>query len=81
MKITLLGGEDANANQLASRVKEAAAELELDYEFKWITDPTEISSDAVAQIAPVLLIDGEIKVSGEAEIPEVDELKKLLQGQ
>ncbi len=78
MEIKILGEKCLKCDKLAKRTREALDQMGLDCEIQRVSDPNEIATDSAAQIAPVLLVDGEVKVSGEVGVPTVEELKELL---
>ena len=75
MKIQILGTGCAKCTKLADFTKEAADELNLDYELIKVTDINEIMGFGV-MMTPALAIDGNVKFSG--KVPSVEDLKKIL---
>jgi small redox-active disulfide protein 2 len=75
MKIQILGTGCPKCTKLADQTKQAADELNLNYELIKVTDITEIMNFGV-MMTPALAIDGAVKFSG--KVPTVEELKKIL---
>lgn len=74
-KIQILGTGCAKCLKLAQNTEIAAKELGIEYEIIKVTDIREIMSFGV-MTTPVLVVEGEIKLSGTASSAE--EIKKLL---
>ncbi|ADN02085.1 thioredoxin family protein [Spirochaeta thermophila] len=76
MKIQILGMGCPKCQKLTERAEQAARELGLSYELVKVTDPQEIMSFGV-MMTPALAVNGKVKLEG--KVPEVEEVKKLLQ--
>ncbi len=74
--IKILGGGCPKCKALAEMAKEAADELNLDFEIEKVTDMNEIMSWGV-MFTPALVVDGEVKVSG--SVPSKEKIKAFLQ--
>lgn len=75
MEIKLLGTNCAKCRMLETNVRQAIRELDLSLKIRKVTDFNEIIAYGIMQI-PVLLINEEIKASG--EVLTVDEIKKMI---
>ena len=76
MKLQILGTRCAKCTALAHATEQAAQALGLPYELEKVTDLNHIMSFGV-MMTPALVVDGKVKVSG--KVPNVNELKSLLQ--
>ena len=76
MKLQILGTGCAKCNALMQATEQAAQSLGLPYELEKVTDLNQIMSFGV-MMTPALVVDGKVKVSG--KVPNVNELKSLLQ--
>lgn len=76
MKLQILGTGCAKCNALTQATEQAAQSLGLPYELEKVTDLNQIMSFGV-MLTPALVVDGKVKVSG--KVPNVNELKSLLQ--
>ena len=74
-QLKVLGPGCSRCEQLAQLTREAAEELELEYELEKITD-LDIFISYGLMMTPGLVVDGELKVQG--QVPSVKELKSLL---
>jgi len=68
-KIQVLGTGCPKCKQLAENAEMAAKTLGLEYELEKVTDINEIMKFGV-MMTPGLAVDGEVKVSGKAALPE-----------
>lgn len=75
MKIQILGTGCPKCEKLAETAESAAQALGIEYEIEKVRDITKIMEFGV-MITPALVVDGEVKVSG--NVPSVDALKQLL---
>ena len=75
MKIEVLGPGCPNCEKLGERVRTAARELGLDFEYFKVTDIQKITGYGV-MMTPALVVDGQVKLSG--KVASVDEIKKIL---
>ena len=75
MKIEILGTGCARCEKLAANAEAAARGLGIDYELRKVADLNEIMKRGV-MITPALMIDGEVKVSG--NVPDEAELTTIL---
>jgi small redox-active disulfide protein 2 len=76
MKLQILGTGCAKCNALTQATEQAAQSLGLPYELEKVTDLKQIMAFGV-MMTPALVVDGKVKVSG--KVPNVNELKSLLQ--
>jgi small redox-active disulfide protein 2 len=76
MKLQILGTGCAKCNALTQATEQAAQSLGLPYELEKVTDLNQIMSLGV-MMTPALVVNGKVKVSG--KVPNVNELKSLLQ--
>lgn len=76
MKIEVLGTGCAKCNALEAAVKQTAERLGLDCEIEHVRDIAKFAAYGV-MMAPALVIDGEVKVTG--KVPREAELEKILQ--
>lgn len=76
MKLQILGTGCAKCNNLTQATEQAAQALGVPYELEKVTDLKQIMAFGV-MITPALVVDGKVKVSG--KVPNVSELKSLLQ--
>jgi len=76
MKLQILGTGCAKCKALTQATEQAAQALGLPYELEKVTDLNQIMSFGV-MMTPALVVDGKVKVSG--KVPNVNELKSLLQ--
>ncbi len=75
MEIKILGTNCAKCRMLETNVRQAIRELDLSLKIRKVTDFNEIIAYGIMQI-PILLINEEIKASG--EVLTVDEIKKMI---
>ncbi|MCM8815517.1 MAG: thioredoxin family protein [Candidatus Omnitrophica bacterium] len=75
-KIQILGMGCPKCKKLAENAETAAKELGIEYEIVKITNINDIMNFGV-MMTPALAVDGKVKVSG--RIPDVEEIKKMLQ--
>jgi len=75
ISIKVLGPGCPRCENLAQRTREAADQLDLDYELEKITDILEFPEYGV-MMTPGLVVDGHVKVQG--RVPSIDEIKRLL---
>lgn len=75
-KIKVLGPGCPRCDQLAAAAKQAADQLDFDYELDKIKDISEFPSYGL-MLTPGLVVDGELVVQG--KVPTVDEIKVLLE--
>jgi len=75
MEIKILGTNCAKCRMLETNVRQAIKDLDLSIKIRKVTDFNEIIAYGIMQI-PVLLINEEIKASG--EVLTVDEIKKMI---
>lgn len=76
MKVQVLGPNCDKCNQLADWVGVAAGQLHMPIELIKVTDIAEIMKFGV-MMTPALAIEGQVKIVG--RVPDVDEIKRLLQ--
>jgi small redox-active disulfide protein 2 len=76
MKLQILGTSCAKCNALTQATEQAAQSLGLPYELEKVTDLNQIMPFGV-MMTPALVVNGKVKVSG--KVPNVNELKSLLQ--
>ena len=74
-KIQIVGGGCARCDQLARNAEEAARDLDIDYRLRKITSYRQMSRMGIL-LTPALVIDGEVKSSG--NVPTVEEIKEIL---
>lgn len=74
-KIQILGTGCPKCEKFAELAKEAADNLNLEYELVKIQDITEIMGFGV-MMTPALAVDGEVKISG--KLPSLEEIQNLL---
>jgi small redox-active disulfide protein 2 len=74
-KLLILGTGCAKCDKLVERTREAADDLDLDYELAKVGELNEIMKYGV-MVTPALVVDDEVKCTG--RVPEVDELRALL---
>ena len=74
-KLQVLGTGCPKCKKLAQNAEAAAKALGIEYELEKVTDINEITAFGV-MMTPALVVDGEVKVQGEA--PDPDELAGLL---
>ncbi|KPK50930.1 MAG: redox-active disulfide protein 2 [Thiotrichales bacterium SG8_50] len=75
-KLVILGPGCPRCEKLADDTRQAAEELNLDFQLYKITDISAISSFGV-MTTPALVVDGDVKCVG--KLPSLDELKTMLQ--
>ncbi|MBN2328985.1 MAG: TM0996/MTH895 family glutaredoxin-like protein [Candidatus Omnitrophica bacterium] len=75
-KILIFGIGCPKCQKLAANAKQAAAELEVEYELEKITGINDITRFGV-MATPAIAIDGAVKCSG--KLASVDEIKEWLQ--
>jgi len=76
MKLQILGTGCPKCRKLTENAEAAARELGVEYTVEKVTDINEIMKFGV-MMTPALAVDGEVKVAG--KVPDVEELKELLQ--
>jgi small redox-active disulfide protein 2 len=74
-KIQILGTGCAKCKKLAELAKEAAGELDIQYDLEKVTDLNDIMNFGV-MVTPALVVDGEVKIAG--KVPKIDDIKKML---
>lgn len=74
-KIQILGTGCPKCNKLAEAAKEAAIELEVEYEIEKVTDLNEIMSFGV-MMTPALVVNGEVKAAG--RVPSNSEMLEYI---
>lgn len=75
-KLQILGSGCPSCNRLAELTKQAATEMNVEFEMEKVTQIDRILSFDVAS-TPALVVDGEIRVVG--RVPSVAELKQIIQ--
>ncbi len=75
-KLQILGSGCPSCNRLAELTKQAATEMNVEYEMEKVTQIDRILSFDVAS-TPALVVDGEVRVVG--RVPTVAELKQIIQ--
>jgi small redox-active disulfide protein 2 len=75
MVIQILGMGCAKCRKLEENARQAAAELNLDFQVEKVKDLQQIMAFGV-MITPALVVDGVVKVAG--KVPGVEEIKKIL---
>lgn len=75
-KLQILGTGCPSCNRLAELTKQAATEMNVEFEMEKVTQIDRILSFDVAS-TPALVVDGEVKVVG--RVPSVAELKQIIQ--
>ena len=73
--IKILGTGCPRCDQLAAAAKQAADQLDLEYEVEKVKDISEFPSYGL-MLTPGLVVDGDLIVQG--KVPTVDEIKVLL---
>ncbi len=76
MQLLVLGTGCAKCTKLYEATEQAVQSLGLQYELEKVTDLKRIMSFGV-MTTPALVVDGQVKVSG--NVPAVDEIKTMLQ--
>ena len=74
-KIQILGTGCPKCRKLEQAAREAADELDIEYELNKVEDMNEIISFGV-MMTPALVVDDVVKVSG--KIPNMNELKEMI---
>ncbi len=74
-KIMVLGPGCPRCETLAKLTRQAADDINIEYEFEKVTNIGEFLKYGM-MMTPGLVVDGELKVQG--KIPSLDELKSLL---
>ena len=74
-KLQILGTGCPSCNRLAELTKQAATEMNVEFEMEKVTQIDRILSFDVAS-TPALVVDGEVKVVG--RVPSVAELKQII---
>ena len=74
--IKILGTGCPRCDQLAAATKQAADQLDLEYELEKVKDISEFPSYGL-MLTPGLVVDGDLIVQG--KVPTVDEIKILLE--
>lgn len=75
-KLQILGTGCPSCNRLAELTKQAATEMNLEFEMEKVTQIDRILSFDVAS-TPALVVDGQVRVVG--RVPTVAELKQIIQ--
>jgi len=75
-KLQILGSGCPSCNRLAELTKQAATEMNVEFEMEKVTQIDRILSFDVAS-TPALVVDGEVRVVG--RVPTVAELKQIIQ--
>lgn len=75
-KLQILGSGCPSCNRLAELTKQAATEMNVEFDMEKVTQIDRILSFDVAS-TPALVVDGEIRVVG--RVPSVAELKQIIQ--
>ena len=75
-KLQILGSGCPSCNRLAELTKQAATEMNVEFEMEKVTQIDRILSFDVSS-TPALVVDGEIRVVG--RVPSVAELKQIIQ--
>lgn len=75
-KLQILGTGCPSCNQLADRARQAATELNLDFDLEKVTEIDRILAFDVPG-TPALVVDGTVRIVG--RVPSVVELKELIQ--
>jgi len=73
--IQILGTGCAKCQKLEENARQAATELNLDFQIEKVKELSRIITFGV-MITPALVVDGVVKVAG--KVPAVDEIKKML---
>ena len=74
--IKILGPGCLRCDQLAAAAKQAADQLDIEYEVEKVKDISEFPSYGL-MLTPDLVVDGELIVQG--KVPTVDEIRVLLE--
>ncbi|MCC6794889.1 MAG: TM0996/MTH895 family glutaredoxin-like protein [Candidatus Hydrogenedentes bacterium] len=74
-KLQILGTGCPSCNRLAELTKQAATEMNVEFEMEKVTQIDRILSFDVAS-TPALVVDGEVKIVG--RVPSVAELKQII---
>lgn len=75
MKIEVLGSGCAACRKLLALTEQAAGELGLSADVRYVTDMREIAKTGVMRL-PALLVDGRVRTMGRT--PGLEEIKKIL---
>mgnify|MGYP003547406871 CR=1 FL=1 len=75
-KLQILGSGCPSCNRLAELTKQAATEMNVEFEMEKVTQIDRILSFDVSS-TPALVVDGEVRVVG--RVPSVAELKQIIQ--
>ncbi len=75
MLIQILGTGCPKCHRLEENARQAANELNLDFQIEKIKDLQQIMTFGV-MITPALVVDGAVKVAG--KVPGVEDIKKML---
>ena len=75
-KIQILGTGCPKCKKLTELAEQTAKEMGIEYEIEKVTDINDIMGFGV-MMTPGLAVDGKVKVAG--KIPNVNELKKMLE--
>jgi small redox-active disulfide protein 2 len=75
MLIQILGMGCAKCQKLEENARQAASELNLDFQIEKVKDLQKIMAFGV-MVTPALVVDGVVKVAG--KVPSVEEIKKSL---
>lgn len=76
MLIQILGTGCPKCRKLEENARQAATELDLDFEVAKVKDLQQIMAFGV-MITPALVVDGVVKVAG--KVPGIEDIKNLLQ--
>ena len=75
-KLQILGSGCPSCNRLAELTKQAATEMNVEFEMEKVTQIDRILSFDVSS-TPALVVDGEVRLVG--RVPSVAELKQIIQ--
>jgi len=75
MLIQILGMGCAKCQKLEENARQAASELNLDFQIEKVKDLQQIMTFGV-MVTPALVVDGVVKVAG--KVPGIEDIKKLL---
>jgi len=75
MRIQVLGTGCPKCQKLEENARQAATELNLDFQIAKVKDLQQIMAFGV-MITPALVVDGVVKVAG--KVPGVEDIKKML---
>ena len=74
-KIQILGTGCPKCKKMAENAKEAAKQLDLEFEVEKVTDINEMMKFGV-MVTPALVVDGEVKAVG--KVPSSEQIKQML---